>query len=130
MSDVAALADEFVETLFDQSPLWPALLGMPSMRQGLGEVSAEADQAFRATLVSFIDRAKALEPSVTREVLIAQAEGKIQQIDARIDEFAISDIFISPASGLLATLPMVAVGDAEQAEAQLARLVAIPKYLD
>ncbi|MFD8491649.1 DUF885 domain-containing protein [Amycolatopsis sp. NPDC059657] len=130
MSDVAALADEFVEALFDQSPLWPALLGMPSTRQGLGEVSAEADQAFRATLVSFIDRAKALEPSVTREVLIAQAEGKIQQIDARVDEFTISDIFISPASGLLATLPMVAVGDAEQAEAQLARLAAIPKYLD
>lgn len=137
MTEVATLADEFVEVMFDAEPLLPALLGVESSREGLADVSDRAEQAHRATLATFVERARSLNPAelsapdrVTRDVLINQAQGDIDQIDTRVVEFTISSIFISPAAGLLTSLPMIAVSGPGAAEAQLSRLAAIPAYLE
>ncbi|MDT7724663.1 MAG: hypothetical protein QOI21_1239 [Actinomycetota bacterium] len=136
MTEVATLADEFVEAMFDAEPLWPVLLGIPSSRTGLGDLSAEAEQAYRATLAGFIERAGALDPAglsapdrVTRDVLINQAQGALDEIGSHWAGFNISGLFVSPAAGLLTSLPMIPVTGPEDAAAQLERLAAIPGFL-
>jgi uncharacterized protein (DUF885 family) len=137
MTEVATLADEFVETTFDAEPLMPALLGIESSRTGLADLSDQAEQAYRAKMADFAERATALDPAalsaedkVTRDVLINQAQGYIGQIDSRVVEFSVSSIFVAPAAGLLTSLPMVAITGPAEAAAQLDRLAAIPVYLD
>jgi uncharacterized protein (DUF885 family) len=137
MTDVAALADEFVEAMFDAEPLSPALLGIESSREGLGDLSDQADQAYRDKLAGFVERARVLDPAalsgpdrVTRDVLITQAQGNIDLIDSRFVEFTITDIFVSPAVSLLTALPMISLVTPEQGVAQLGRLAAIPGYLE
>ncbi|MFD2422529.1 DUF885 domain-containing protein [Amycolatopsis pigmentata] len=133
MSDVAALADEFVEALFDAEPVAPALLGIESTREGLEDLSEEAENDRRRQLEEFIRRAEELDAQgtdeVTREVLISQARGALDQMGTHMAEFTVSDLFVSPAVGLLTVLPMVGVADDEQARLQLTRLAAIPRYL-
>jgi uncharacterized protein (DUF885 family) len=135
MTDMTGLADEIVAAMFDAEPLLPVLLGIESDREGLGDPSEAAEQEYRARLAALVERARRLSPApgtadaVTRDVLISQAQGHIDRIDSRLIEFTVSDIFVSPAPGLLTLLPMVAIGDAEQARAHLGRLAAIPDYL-
>ncbi|MFE0024910.1 DUF885 domain-containing protein [Amycolatopsis sp. NPDC059021] len=136
MTAVAALADEFVEELFTVDPLTPALLGLRSDAAGLGDFTEAAEQAHRAKLAEFVERAQALDATsldaqdrVTRDVLISSAQGRIDLIDTRSAEFTVSDLFIAPASGLLTALPMVSVTAGPAAEAQLGRLAAVPEYL-
>ncbi|MBK1788402.1 DUF885 domain-containing protein [Prauserella cavernicola] len=137
MTAVAALADEYMDLLFDADPLWPALLGMESPRNGLEQLSEEAEQRHRASLLELTERARELDSAalapqdrVTRDVLIISATAAIDQIDARLTEFSISPLFVVPVAGLLNLLPMVPVGDAVQAAAQLDRLAAIPAFLE
>lgn len=135
MTAVTALADEFIEFLFDVDPLWPAVLGMESSRTGLGDVSEQAERAQRGALERFVQRARALRPEqpkerTTLDVLVNQAGARIDEIDTRLVEFTISDLFVSPAAGLLTLLPMIGVSDPEQGRAHLERLAAIPRYLD
>jgi uncharacterized protein (DUF885 family) len=136
MTETAALADEFMEATFDSEPLLPPLLGIPSDRGGLGDFSDEAEQAYRARLASVLERARALDEAelsavdrITREVVLDQAQSSIDQIDTRLAEFTVSDMFVSPAAGLLSTLPMLSLEGPGQADAQLVRLAAIPDYL-
>ncbi|MCR6486782.1 DUF885 domain-containing protein [Amycolatopsis sp. OK19-0408] len=136
MTAVTELADEFVEALFAADPLTPALLGVRPAEPGLPDLSGAAEQAFRARLAAFLERARGLaaeelsaEDRVTREVLITTAENRIAVIDARTGEFTVTDLSIGPAAGLLMALPMTTVTPGEAAEAQLGRLAAIPEYL-
>ncbi|MGC7100481.1 DUF885 domain-containing protein [Amycolatopsis lurida] len=137
MTEAVALADEFTDLLFEAEPLMPVLLGLDQTRTGLGDPSAEAEQAHRAKLVAIAERAAALDRSalgetdrVTVDVLITQARAHIDGIDARLTEFTITDMFISPAVSLLTTLPMITVTEGAAAEAHLDRIAAIPEYLE
>ncbi|MEU3274181.1 DUF885 domain-containing protein [Saccharomonospora sp. NPDC006951] len=136
MTAVAALADEYVELLFDIDPLSPAVLGLDPLRTGLGQVGEDAEREHRAALERILDRAKAIGDSglgeqdrITRDVLISSAQGHIDQLDTRGVEFTISDFFVSPATSLLTIVPMISVADSAQGEAHLERLAAIPEYL-
>ena len=137
MSPVTELADELTEIMFDHEPLWPALLGLASDRSGIGDLSEEAERDYRAALADMADRASAIEPAGldvsdrrTRDVVLSQARGAIDALDARTVEFVVTDMFVAPASSLLTLLPMVPVGDEQQARSQLQRLAAIPRYLE
>jgi uncharacterized protein (DUF885 family) len=134
MTEVAALADEFVEALFDAEPLWPALLGVASDREGLEDLGEQAQEAYRAKLAEFVRRAESIEATgpdrVTREVLISQARGYLDRLSARLVEFGVSDLFVSPAVGLLTALPMIGIADDDQGRRQLGRFAAIPRYLE
>lgn len=132
MTEVPALADEFVEALFDAEPVLPAVLGIPSGREGLQDIGEQAEEAHRAKLSEFVRRAEALDVTgadhVTREVLIAMARGQLDQLSARLVEFSVSDIFSAPAVSLLTVLPMIGIADDEQGRLHLTRLAAIPHY--
>jgi uncharacterized protein (DUF885 family) len=136
MTAVTELADEFVEALFAADPLTPALLGVRPAEPGLPDLSAEAEQAHRARLAEFAERARALaveglsaEDRVTREVFIATAEDRVASIDSRMAEYTVTDIMVAPAASLLMALPMTTVTAGEAAEAQLGRLAAVPEFL-
>ncbi|MEV4147842.1 DUF885 domain-containing protein [Amycolatopsis sp. NPDC049691] len=136
MTAVTELAEEFVEALFAADPLTPAILGVRPAEPGLPDLSAEAEQAHRATLAGFAERARALEAGelsaedrVTRDVLIATAEDRVAAIDSRMAEFTVTDVMVAPAASLLMVLPMTTVTAGEAAEAQLGRLAAVPEYL-
>lgn len=134
-ASVTSLADELTDLLFDLDPMWPPLLGLEDSRAGLGDPSAPAEAAHRAALLHLADRAAALEPAdsqdrVTRDVIVAQARAQADQIEARLTEFTITDMFVGPASSLLTLLPMLPVGTPEAGCAYLARLGAVPQYLD
>ncbi|MEU0469435.1 DUF885 domain-containing protein [Amycolatopsis sp. NPDC006131] len=137
MTEVVKLADEFVDALFDAEPLWPAVLGLESDRDGLGDLGEEAEAAFRDRLDGFVRRAEEIDPAglsaedrVTRDVLLSQARANLDRLDTHLVEFTISDIFVAPAVGLLTILPMVGVPDDEQGRRHLGRLAAIPRYLE
>ncbi|MFD4193060.1 DUF885 domain-containing protein [Amycolatopsis thermoflava] len=137
MTEVVKLADEFVDALFDAEPLWPAVLGLESDRDGLGDLSEEAEAAYRDRLEGFVRRAEEIDPAglgaedrVTRDVLLSQARGNLDRLDSHLVEFTISDIFVAPAVSLLTILPMVGLPDDEQGRRHLGRLAAIPRYLE
>ncbi|GAA3825296.1 DUF885 domain-containing protein [Amycolatopsis tucumanensis] len=137
MTEAVKLADEFVDALFDAEPLWPAVLGLESDRDGLGDLGEDAEAAFRDRLDGFVRRAEEIDPAglsaedrVTRDVLLSQARANLDRLDTHLVEFTISDIFVAPAVGLLTILPMVGVPDDEQGRRHLGRLAAIPRYLE
>lgn len=136
MSEVARLADDLLQVQFDASPIWPAMLGVDVTRPGLGDIS-EADESRTAAAVRAIsERALALDEAdldpddrVTRNVVIDQSQATLDQLDAKMAEFTVTDLFVAPAPGLLTVLPMLSVADEVQARSYLDRLVAVPDYL-
>ncbi|HKN54858.1 MAG TPA: DUF885 domain-containing protein [Amycolatopsis sp.] len=136
MTTVTGLADELVELLFTADPLLPAVLGLPTDARGLSDLSAEAEQQLRAKLADVTQRAEAIDPGtlsaedrVTRAVLLSIARDRLDVLDSRFADFAVTGMFVAPAAGLLTTLPMVPVSAGAAAEAHLERLAAIPAYL-
>lgn len=134
---VGQLASELVDVLFEQDPLAPTLLGLDGPHDRLADLREETERRFRDRLAELADHADAVDPGgldatdrVTRAVIIQQARAAIASIDSRMVEFTITDLFVSPASVLLAMLPMVALSDQAHARAYLDRLAAIPAHLD
>jgi uncharacterized protein (DUF885 family) len=135
MTEVTELADEFVEALFDAEPLWPAVLGIESDREGVGDLSDVADAKQRTVLRDFVSRGLALQPETTedrttRDVLVSQARGYLDRISAHGAEYTVTDMFVAPAPGLLTVLPMIGIATEAQGEKHLGRLAAIPGYLE
>ena len=135
MTEVTKLAEEFVEALFDAEPVWPALLGIESDREGVGELSEAAEERQRAALEEFVRRGEALRPEsaedrVTRDALVSQARGYLDRISTHAPEYTISDLFVAPAASMLTVLPMIPVANDEQGEKHLGRLAALPRYLE
>lgn len=135
MTEVTKLADEFVEALFDAEPLWPAVLGIESDRDGVGDLSEVEEAKQRTVLKDFVSRGLALQPETpedrtTRDVLVNQARGYLDRISAHGPEYTVTDMFVAPASGLLTVLPMIGLSRDAQAEKHLRRLASIPKYLE
>ncbi|MBB4682824.1 DUF885 domain-containing protein [Amycolatopsis jiangsuensis] len=136
MTDVSALADEFVGGMFDFEPLFAAVSGVRPDAPGLGDPSAAGEAAQREWLTGMHERVCAVDPAglgaadrVTREVLLSSVGEWLDRIDSRVAEFTVSDLFIAPAGGLLTMLPMISVTAGASAEAHLGRLAAIPEYL-
>jgi uncharacterized protein (DUF885 family) len=125
------LADELVEVLFEANPLWPSLLALPGEHDRLPDPSAEAAQRLRAKYRGIVARAEGAEGDpVTREVVTQQANAAIDLIDSRLPEFLVSDGFAAPVQGLLLELPVIKLTDETKARGFLARLAAIPSYVD
>lgn len=131
------LADEMIKLVFASAPIGPTLLGVPGYDELLADPSEDADRELRAKMLELGQRADRLAEStvdegdaVTLAVVAQQARAQTDLIDARAVEYTISDFFAAPASGLLSVLPMITYPDAQRAEAFLARLRAVPGFLD
>ncbi|MFC5290730.1 DUF885 domain-containing protein [Actinokineospora guangxiensis] len=130
----ATLADELTTLLFENSPVFATLLGVPGHDERLGDPSAEGEARVRAAALDIAKRAAAVtgasgQDAVTVKVVAQQAESVIDQIDARLTEHTVTDLFVGPAASVLSFLPMIVLPDAERATSYLARLRAIPEHL-
>ncbi|WP_460403973.1 DUF885 domain-containing protein [Actinophytocola sediminis] len=112
------------------------VLGVPGHDSTLSDRSASADEACRVRCLDIAARADAIDPgtlagddAVTRAVVAHHARSMVDELAARGVEYAISDLFVSPAAELLHVLPMTVLAGAEQVGAHLERLRAVPGYL-
>jgi uncharacterized protein (DUF885 family) len=136
MNDIRRLADELAEVELAADPVEATLLGVPGYDDRLGEVSEAAELARRDRLTDIAARAERLEVStmdqddrVTHAMVAHHARAQVDWIDSRFVEYAITNIFVAPASSLLTTLPMIALPSADHARAYVNRLRAVPDYL-
>jgi len=133
---VRQLADELLQITFHADPIYATVLGVPGYGQELADRSEAAQQDLRATVRDLADRMTAVEPDglaaddvVTRAMVIHHAGQLVDELDTRMVEFTVSDLFVAPAAELIMTLPMIAIATDEQARDYLARLRAVPAYL-
>lgn len=131
-----ALADELARLGFEYEPIGASLYGIPGYDARLGDPSAAAEQAFRAKSLDIAARADEVAKSetdpadaVTLAVVAQQARSSVDRIDSHMAEYTITDLFVSPASGLLTMLPMTALPTAERAQDYLTRLRGLPEHL-
>lgn len=130
------LADELLDIALTREPLWATILGIPGHDAVLADRSAPADDAVRARCLDLAARAEAIDratlsddDAVTVAVVAHQARSTVDELDGRGVEYAISDLFVSPAAELLHILPMTVLATGDQVESYLERLRAIPGYL-
>ncbi|MBB4907057.1 uncharacterized protein (DUF885 family) [Actinophytocola algeriensis] len=134
---VPQLADELLQLVFRADPMYASILGVPGHGRELADRSAAAQDDLRVRIEDVAARTTAVDPAglsvddaVTRAMVIHHAGQMIDEIDSRQIEFTISDLFIAPAAELIMTLPMVPLNDDEARDDYLARLRAVPAYLE
>jgi len=134
---VHELADELLRLSLSADPVMGTILGVPGYDDRLGDRSEQAQQATRAAALDVVTRLDAIDPArldpddaVTRAAVLHHAHQMVTEIDVRTVEYTITDLFVGPAAELLSTLPMIVLNDAADAGAYLARLRAIPAYLE
>ncbi|WP_245617258.1 DUF885 domain-containing protein [Amycolatopsis taiwanensis] len=131
VSDVDSLAGELVELVFTANPIARTLLGVPGAHDRLPDLSAENEQRLRSRYLDLAARAEGADgDAVTRAVVIQQARAGADRIDAAELEFQVSSTFSAPALSILDALGKVTLDDEEKIAGHLARLAAIPSYLD
>ncbi|HET6504227.1 MAG TPA: DUF885 domain-containing protein [Amycolatopsis sp.] len=131
MTEADSLADELVELQFAANPILPSMLGLPGEHDRLPDLSLAAEQRFRSRFADLAARAERAEGDpVTRAVVRQQAGAAIDRIDAAEVEFQVSSAHSAPALTLLNALPKISLDDEEKATGHLARLAALPSYLD
>ena len=135
-SRVADLAERYLQLMLRADPLEATLIGFREHDGDLADLSVAHEDAIAVERRSLRAEAEALDPAaldpedaITRAVIIATADyaDDAQAVDAIA--FTVAAFPVSPASILLAYLRMVAITNAEQAEAYLSRLSQIPRFL-
>ncbi|OZM74662.1 DUF885 domain-containing protein [Amycolatopsis antarctica] len=118
-------------------PLWPSVLGLDGTHDRLPDPSPAAEDRIRSAMRDIAGRAAAIDPSgldevraVTRDVVVQQANAALDTLDSRLVEFSVSDGLSSPAYSPLTMLPSLTLNDEAKARGYLARLAALPSYLD
>lgn len=134
---VPQLSDELLELVFRADPLYATVLGVPNHGRELADRTVAAQEELRRQVQDIAARTAAVDPAglspddvVTRAMVIHHAGQMVDEIDTRMLEFTISDLFVSPAAELIMTLPMVPLSTPESRDDYLARLNAIPAYLE
>ncbi|MCP3802465.1 DUF885 domain-containing protein [Allokutzneria sp. A3M-2-11 16] len=137
MSAVDRLADELLDVIFDQNPVFATITGMRERDHLLGGHSEDFRAGLVARYTGILDRARALpadglsaQDAVTRAVVVHNAQSALDQIDVRFEDFTVTDDFIAPYAELLTAIPMAVCQTPEQTRAYLTRLGEIPRILD
>jgi uncharacterized protein (DUF885 family) len=141
--DIEHLADRLVAARFRQDPLEAALLGLAEGSQGLADLTEPAQRDLVATYTAIAHEAEELAArlgrgSSTREetdvltidLIRLTARNVAATLSVPLVEFTITDLYIAPLSGVLAVLPMLPLDTPERRDAHLARLAALPKFLE
>ncbi|HVB70602.1 MAG TPA: DUF885 domain-containing protein [Acidimicrobiales bacterium] len=137
------LADQLIAARFRQEPLEAALLGLPARRGELADLSSSAQADLMATYSSLASAAEALYEAarvdeldhdetdvLTLDLIRMTAETTALSLSVPLLEFTATDIFVAPLAGVLAALPMLALDSPERRDDQLARLAALPVFLE
>ena len=138
MNEIHTLADEVLDAQSRFDPLNATMLGVPGHDHRLADPSDAAEQELRLRARRIAGRAEqlgVLEPDpddrVTAAVIMQQAGALVDRIDARMVEYTVTDNnYVGAAATLLTLIPVAVLSDVERAGAYLARLRAVPRYLD
>lgn len=125
------IADELQDLISLEAPLGATIFGLAGYDHLLADPSAEAEESLRARAVDIAKRARGLdgEDWVTRAVVLQQAEAMADRLAARGVEYSITDSFFAPAAEALFIMPTTRLSGADQEQAYLSRLAALPAFL-
>jgi uncharacterized protein (DUF885 family) len=128
---VKEIADELLDLMSVEAPLVATSYGLPGYDHLLADPSAQAEESLRAKAVDIANRARELDTEdwVTRAVVLQQAESVLDRLAARGVEYSITDSFFAPAAEVLSVLPTTLLANADQEQAYLSRLAAVPEFL-
>jgi uncharacterized protein (DUF885 family) len=133
---VRQLADEQLDVHCQAEPIEATITGVRGYEHLLPDLSEEGQAALRDRAAGIAARAAAIDPStldsedrVTRAVTEALALARVDFVEAREIEYAITGLFVSPPAQLLTMLPLVTFPDSERGQAFIERLTAIPHFL-
>jgi uncharacterized protein (DUF885 family) len=134
---VLQLADELLQLYFRADPLYASIIGVPGHGRELADRSTPAQDELAAAVrdvaarMTEVDAAGlSADDAVTRAMVIHHAGQMLDELSTRQVEFTISDLFVAPAAELIMTLPMITLTTPEQQQDYLARLRAVPEYLE
>jgi uncharacterized protein (DUF885 family) len=134
--DIRALADEYYEYLSRYRPTMAHMRGDYRFADRFEEASREAEDAHIASLREFRSRAEGIDSaglapqdSITREVLLFDAETQASLAEMRLSEFAVDPIFGMPVMAKLIA-PMLSVPDAEVAAAMVDKYRGLGHFID
>jgi uncharacterized protein (DUF885 family) len=137
------LADEFLATRIDHDPLDASAYGLPGSDDRLPDLGVEAQQA-RAARYAEIARAADAYRARAAETGVDLSESDLQTLDfitssatnfaavAEVPsvEYTVTDFHVAPFSVLLVVMPQLPLDTDSRRAGYLARLNAIPQYLD
>ncbi|WP_016698126.1 DUF885 domain-containing protein [Actinoalloteichus spitiensis] len=137
MTTPAQLAEDLIAVMFDARPIDATLVGLRDRDDRLPDYGVAGDEDQRGRLQAILDRARALDPGsldhgdrLNRDVVIYQASGLLDHLDARAVEYTIAGSFFSPAAELLVMIPRIGITEPAHAEGYLARLAGLPAVLE
>lgn len=130
MTEVRALADELVEVLVAENPLYEMLQGLPGTGDRLNDPDEDAEAALRSRASRIADAARGLDgDDLTREVVIAEAEAVATRIGSCLVEHTMHDSAVSPLGRLMEMLPQRQPENPDQERDYLTALAAVPDFL-
>jgi uncharacterized protein (DUF885 family) len=134
---VLQLADELLQLYFRADPLYATIIGVPGHGRELADRSTPAQDELATAVRDVAARMTEVDPAglsaddaVTRATVIHHAGQMLDELSTRQVEFTVSDLFVAPAAELIMTLPMITLTTPEQEQDYLARLRAVPEYLE
>ncbi|WP_328591227.1 DUF885 domain-containing protein [Saccharopolyspora aridisoli] len=130
MVTVREAADELVEVLVEENPLNELLLGLPGTADRLNDPDERAESCLRDRALRIASTARGLDgDDLTRDVVIAEAEGVATRIASRLVEHTMHDSVVSPLAKVLELIPQQHPEGADQERDYLSMLAAIPEFL-
>jgi uncharacterized protein (DUF885 family) len=132
MSEIDQLAGDFFEFQLDHSPSWAHVLGRYERAARYEDATAGGQASFTAGLREYAARAAAVDGlegdrQVTAQVLEAVATSTADLLDADLVELSADPIF-GPQVDIPITVSLMAVPDAEVAEAMVEKYSSIAQY--
>jgi uncharacterized protein (DUF885 family) len=134
-ADLAGIAEEYWETKLAASPLFASFLGDHRYDDMADDLSAEAEQRLRSTLVGLRDRAAAVAGGLsdtdrtTRDLLIQELDDDLRRIDLRLREL-MSDQLQGVHTDLLITAGQLQAPEIEHATMAIERTRQFGRMLD
>jgi uncharacterized protein (DUF885 family) len=141
--DIDALADAFLAARIDHDPLEASAYGLPGADDQLPDLSAAAQRSYSRKYSEVAEAAKARQQQgsesveqlseIDRQTLdfVAVSAGNFAAVtEVPSTEFTVTDFHVSPMSILLVVMPQLPLDTEERRSGYLARLAAVPTYLE
>ncbi|WP_177154532.1 DUF885 domain-containing protein [Actinosynnema pretiosum] len=131
MTTARELADDLFTLVLTSDPLMATLIGVPGWDDRLPDPSAEAEAGAARRAAELATRAaEGDDDPITRAVVAQQAAGTVAKLGARLVEHTHAEGFNAPVPLLLTSLSMVRPASGQGELDYLARLRAVPGYLE
>lgn len=140
--EVETLADAFLSARSDHDPLESSAYGLPGADDRLADLSADAQRAHASKYSEVAEAAEILQRQVIDRSSLAEIDRQTLDFVAIAArnfaalcqvpsvEFTVTDFHVAPVSALLVVLPQLPLDTDARRFGYLARLAALPTYLE